>query len=90
MKERIGATAGRLWEVLGAKGELALSQIAKIIEEKPEIVQAAVGWLAREDKVEFIVRPQKNKREAVFVTLSSREREVYKQVNGRPEPAAQR
>lgn len=90
MKERIGATAGKLWEVLGAKGELALSQIAKAVEEKTEIVQAAVGWLAREDKVEFIVRPQKNKREAVFVTLNSREREVYKQINGRPEPAARR
>ncbi|GHT53882.1 hypothetical protein FACS189451_06590 [Bacteroidia bacterium] len=53
MKEKIGTDAGRIWKVLdeeGAKGIKELKKLTKLTEKE---VYAAVGWLAREEKLVF-------------------------------------
>jgi hypothetical protein len=53
MKHHIGETAGKIWKILHAKGELNISQLPKLLNEKSMIVYQAVGWLAREDKISY-------------------------------------
>ena len=53
---RIGETAGKIWRHLHAEGGRTLAQLAKQLEERPERITMAVGWLAREDKVMLSVR----------------------------------
>lgn len=53
MKNRIGETAGRVWRTLAENGELSAARLSKLVGEKETTIQMAIGWLAREDKVEF-------------------------------------
>jgi hypothetical protein len=53
MQEEIGNTAGAIWSILHAKGELSLSQLKKQTKAKPQVFDWAIGWLARENKIEF-------------------------------------
>jgi hypothetical protein len=66
MKEKIGVIAGRIWESLHSEGEKNITQIPKILDEKSSDVYQALGWLAREDKINF--RSENNK---TFVSLKS-------------------
>ena len=73
MKTQIGEMAGRVWKTLGEKEEVVVSKLPQILKEKGEIVYQALGWLAKEDKVDF------HKKEGrIFVSLSSKEREIFK------------
>lgn len=54
MNEDIGAAAGRVWEALNAQGELTPVQLKKAAEVEEPLLNYAIGWLAREDKVDFI------------------------------------
>jgi Winged helix-turn-helix domain (DUF2582) len=50
----IGEVAGEIWGLL-SKGEgQTLAVIKKAIPAPPDVITAAIGWLAREDKLEFI------------------------------------
>lgn len=49
--EEIGAVAGKIWGELAKGEEMAVSAIAKAVEEDQEDVAAAIGWLLREDKL---------------------------------------
>lgn len=69
MKEQIGQTAGAIWKVLQNKDKLALSQVPKAIKEKESLAFQAVGWLAREDKIEFRIEGK-----TTYVTLAATER----------------
>jgi Mn-dependent DtxR family transcriptional regulator len=53
MKDKIGETAGKIWNLLKEKGEVNISQLPRLLNEKSVIVQQALGWLAREDKIEY-------------------------------------
>jgi hypothetical protein len=53
MKHKIGETAGKIWMLLEAKGELNITQVPKLLREKSMVIYQAIGWLAREDKIEF-------------------------------------
>jgi hypothetical protein len=53
---KIGETAGKVWRHLHAEGERTLAQLAKQVNERPERIAMAVGWLAREDKVALTTR----------------------------------
>ena len=53
MKDKIGETAGKIWNLLKEKGEVNISQLPRLLNEKSFIVQQALGWLAREDKIEY-------------------------------------
>ncbi len=54
MNEDIGAAAGRIWEALNSKGELTPAQLQKAAEVEDPLLNWALGWLAREDKVDFV------------------------------------
>ena len=49
----IGETAGVVWRVLAEKGPLSVAQLVKAAGEPRDTVLHAIGWLAREDKVEI-------------------------------------
>ena len=53
MKETIGSTAGQVWEYLSSNNEVTLAALKKDLELKSDEATMALGWLAREDKVEF-------------------------------------
>ena len=73
MKTKIGEMAGRVWKILGEKEAVAVSRLPQLLKEKGEIVYQGLGWLAKEDKVEFHKKEGKT-----FVSLSSEEREIFK------------
>ena len=49
---KIGGDAGRVWEALSKLGENDASSIAKYSRIEQDEVHAALGWLAREDKID--------------------------------------
>jgi len=49
----VGETAGEIWQLLNAEGPLSLSAIAQRIDRPKTTVYMGIGWLARENKVEF-------------------------------------
>jgi len=48
---KIGTHAGKIWEILNEHGDLATHHLQEIGTLKTEDVAAALGWLAREDKI---------------------------------------
>ncbi len=69
MKEKIGKTAGNIWDILQKNEEVAISQFPKMLNEKAVIVNQALGWLAREDKI--IYRQEGNR---TLISLMDSER----------------
>jgi len=51
--ETIGRNAGLVWEALNSAESLGTKQIKKVTKLKDKDLYAALGWLAREDKVAF-------------------------------------
>ncbi|MBN1933089.1 MAG: winged helix-turn-helix domain-containing protein [Anaerolineae bacterium] len=50
--DAIGIAAGRVWGFLAENGESSRAQIKKALPDLDEFtIAAAIGWLAREDKV---------------------------------------
>ncbi|MGH9405227.1 MAG: winged helix-turn-helix domain-containing protein [Terriglobia bacterium] len=50
----VGHTAGKIWQQLSQGGPQTLAQLKKKLNGEADLVQFAVGWLAREDKVEIV------------------------------------
>ncbi len=73
MKTKIGEMAGRVWRILGEREYVDISKLPQILKEKGEIVYQALGWLTREDKIDFHKKEGKT-----FVSLSHEEREIFK------------
>ena len=57
MQEKIGTAAGLIWEALNKKGALSLGQLKKEVKGKTPIFDWAIGWLAREEKIQ--IKPEK-------------------------------
>ena len=72
MKEKVIEAAGKAWRFLGQNGQTNVVQLAKSLKEKDEVVLQALGWLAREDKIDYTV---KNRR--TFVALVDRELQAF-------------
>ena len=53
MKDKIGQVAGDIWHILKERKEVPVSQLPKILNERSMIVNQALGWLARENKLDF-------------------------------------
>lgn len=51
MIEEIGETAGEIWNLLGERGELSLSEVQSNIAKTKSLVNMGIGWLLREDKI---------------------------------------
>ena len=49
----IGEVAGEIWQLLFEKEAQTLAAIKKSVDAPADVVVAAVGWLAREGKLEF-------------------------------------
>ena len=53
MKEHVGVTAGKVWHMLNDSGPQTLAQLKKKLNGTGELVGFALGWLAREDKIDI-------------------------------------
>ncbi|HLW79874.1 MAG TPA: winged helix-turn-helix domain-containing protein [Terriglobia bacterium] len=54
---RVGETAGKVWHTLSSEGPLTMAQLKKKLDGSGDLLGLAIGWLAREDKVE--ITPEK-------------------------------
>ncbi|MDE6629204.1 MAG: winged helix-turn-helix domain-containing protein [Muribaculaceae bacterium] len=59
--EAIGSWAGLVWNALSEADVLGLKQLKKITKLKDKETFAAIGWLAREGKVEIQTNPEDDK-----------------------------
>lgn len=53
MRDNIGGTAGKVWRFLEEEGENSLTAINDGVDEARSQVMMAIGWLAKEGKVDF-------------------------------------
>lgn len=49
--EAIGQTAGVVWQALNANGPMSIKKLLKTVGGNKDLVQQALGWLAREGKI---------------------------------------
>ena len=54
LKYAVGETAGKIWQVLTTEGPQTASQLKKKVSSSGDMVNFALGWLAREDKIEIV------------------------------------
>jgi hypothetical protein len=47
----IGEVAGTVWQTLTDKGPLSMAKLVKAVGEPRDTVMQAIGWLAREGKI---------------------------------------
>jgi hypothetical protein len=59
-KENVGMIAGEIWNLLNIRGELSISEVISEISIQPSIVYSGLGWLAGEDKLEFVKKEGKH------------------------------
>jgi hypothetical protein len=50
---QVGETAGKIWNVLNDEGPQTYVQLKKKLDGSGELLSFALGWLARENKVEI-------------------------------------
>ena len=53
MNNAIGEMAGSVWNVLSEKGSLTIAKLKTALKADPFILDAAIGWLSREGKVDI-------------------------------------
>ena len=51
MITQIGMAAGAIWQFLDERGTSLFSQMVDTLQESPELLLMALGWLAREGYV---------------------------------------
>jgi hypothetical protein len=49
--EEIGQTAGEVWRMLQDQGSMSMAKLVKAMDEPRDSVMQAIGWLARENKL---------------------------------------
>ena len=50
---QVGETAGKIWHLLNDEGPHTIPQLKKKLNGSGELLSFALGWLAREDKVDI-------------------------------------
>lgn len=73
---KIGDAAGSVWKLLAEQGPVSFEDLATHLEEDRDLLSMAIGWLARENKLNF-------EGEGRDIVLSLRGQEA-------PRPAARR
>ncbi len=53
IKPQVGETAGKVWHTLSSEGPLTVAQLKKKLNGSSDLLGLALGWLAREDKIEI-------------------------------------
>ena len=66
--ETIGTDAGTVWTALNTAEALGVKQLKKITKLKDNEIFAALGWLAREGKINIDVDPDDEKDYIVSLT----------------------
>ena len=64
MKEKVIEIAGKTWRFLGQNGQTNLAQLPRLLRENDSVVLQALGWLAREDKINYTIKSRRT-----FVSL---------------------
>ncbi len=54
----IGGNAGIIWNMLFTNGELDTTHISRLIQKDEENIFSALGWLARENKIQLSKKKQ--------------------------------
>lgn len=54
MEQKIGELAGYVWRYLEDEGKSSVSSVCKSVDAPRSKVSMAIGWLAREGKLEFV------------------------------------
>ena len=54
METQIGEMARRIRTALGSRGEMTPADLEMTVDTSPQLLDFALGWLAREDKVEIL------------------------------------
>jgi hypothetical protein len=67
LTDKIGEDAGKLWSILDTWGEMDATYLPKLAGVDPEDVYSALGWLAREGKLD--VKKVKPKTPQIKYTL---------------------
>jgi hypothetical protein len=52
-RQQLGVTAGKVWHILNDSGPQTVAQLKKKLNGSGEVVGFALGWLAREDKIDI-------------------------------------
>jgi hypothetical protein len=73
LKAEIGKTAGLVWKQIAKNGKSSLSDLRTQTKTNPEMLNQAIGWLARENKI-HINQEAKN----IYVWLTEDETKKYK------------
>lgn len=68
--EFIGTSAGSVWTALNEADALGIKQLKKITKLKDKEIYAALGWLAREGKINIDTDPADEKEVIVSLTQS--------------------
>ena len=50
----IGQTAGEIWQRLSNNGTSTVAKLVKEVGQSRDTVMQALGWLAREEKIEIV------------------------------------
>lgn len=53
INEKVGESAGKVWHALSTDGPQTVAQLKTKLNGSSEVLNFALGWLAREDKVEI-------------------------------------
>ena len=53
-QDEIGNVAGEVWHLLASQGDQTVAALKKSVDAPADLVLAAVGWLAREGKLDFV------------------------------------
>ncbi len=59
--ETIGMNAGLVWNALNDAEAMGLKQLKKVTKLKEKELYAAIGWLARENKIDIQTNPADEK-----------------------------
>ena len=64
MLENIGSVAGAVWRYLEENSEATVTKLTRELDENERTILMAIGWLAREGKLDFEKRKQ-----GTYITL---------------------
>ncbi len=68
MLENIGSVAGAVWRYLEENSEATVTKLTRELGENERTVLMAIGWLARESKLDFEKRKQ-----GTYITLKTQQ-----------------
>lgn len=77
MKDKVIETTGKIWHELGFRGQVDSRKLAQVLDEDEEVINLALGWLAREDKVVCSER-----RNRIMFSLVESEMNIFKKFYG--------